>query len=89
MIAIIAAIAISLTDVGGVADGETLNTEAFAKGMEQVVAGGGGESVRRRGERKRGLRGGRGAQRVYTIRRTRRVRRAWRCAFHGGFPSRK
>ena len=42
MIAIIAAIAISLTDVGGVADGETLNTEAFAKGMEQVVAAGGG-----------------------------------------------
>lgn len=36
---------ISLKDVGGVPDGITLNTKAFAKGMEQLAAKGGGTFV--------------------------------------------
>ncbi len=38
----IAAVAVSLTEVGGVADGRTLNTDAFARGMERVSSAGGG-----------------------------------------------
>ncbi|WP_062181689.1 glycoside hydrolase family 28 protein [Dysgonomonas macrotermitis] len=36
---------LSLSDVGGVPDGETLNTEAFAKGMSELSAKGGGTLV--------------------------------------------
>ena len=42
MTSLLLAVTISLSDVGGVADGETLNTEAFARGMAQVSEAGGG-----------------------------------------------
>lgn len=42
MTSILLALTISLADVGGVADGVTLNTEAFARGIEKVSEAGGG-----------------------------------------------